>query len=161
MAQQIKGYQEALRELGRIDKTLQKHYKSRAKDIMAPGVAAVKAAYPTGAPLSGLERRWAPGGRTIAPWTAGRIRNSVRAAVYTRKRARTSLAIVISAPIAQVVEFAGKRRGNPLGDALDETLGQPGRIAWPAFIRQRSNIQLGVMAATQEAAAEINRRLAK
>lgn len=161
MTQQITGYREALRELGRIDKNLQKQYKKDARRILEPGVQAIRSAYPAQAPLSGLERPWADKGRKMTPWAAGRIRTSVRAAVYTRKTARTSLAIIIGSPIAVVVEFAGKRTDNQLGENLTQQIGLPGRIAWPAFMRQRVALRAGVEQATMDMARIITTRLAR
>lgn len=161
MTQQITGYREALRELGRIDKNLQKQYKKDARRILEPGVQAIRSAYPAQAPLSGLARSWVDKGRKMAPWAAGRVRTSVRAAVYTRKTARTSLAIVIGSPIAAVVEFAGKQTDNQLGENLTEQIGLPGRIAWPAFAKQEGALRSGVILATADMTRLINQRLAK
>ena len=161
MTQQITGYREALRELGRIDKNLQKQYKKDARRILEPGVQAIRSAYPAQAPLSGLERSWVDKGRKMTPWAAGRIRTSVRAAVYTRKTARTSLAIIIGSPIAVVVEFAGKRTDNQMGENLTKQIGLPGRIAWPAFAKQEGALRSGVILATADMTRLINQRLAK
>lgn len=161
MAQQIKGYREALRELGNIDKNLQKQYKKDSKQILKPAVDAVRAAYPTGAPLSGLSRSWTDKGRKIAPWQAGQIRRSIRPAVYTRKTARTSLAIIVGSPLATIVEFAGAKTNNLLGDNLTAQVHAVPRFAWPAFERQRDAIRTQIMLATTEMTNIINRRLAR
>lgn len=160
MAQQIKGYQEALRELGRIDKTLQKKYKQRASDILAPGVDAVKASFPTEA-LSGMKRSWKvrKGAVQLGKYNAGRVKRSVKVRIYMSKRARTSIALVISSPIANVIEFAGT--DNPMGQNLTNKFRRPARFAWPAFTAKKPMIEAQLASATYDAAQEINRRLAK
>lgn len=158
---QIKGYREALRELGAIDKNLQRQAKQDATRILAPGINAIKTAYPAAAPLSGLNRRWKSGSRNVTPWKIGGIQRSIKSKVTMRKRARTSLAIVVNSPIAQIVEFAGRRNSSKFATALDAAEGRPGRIAWPAFERQKNSIQNAVMASVAEMSRDINRRLAK
>lgn len=158
---QIKGYREALRELGAIDKNLQRQAKRDATRILAPGIDAIKAAYPSSAPLSGMNRRWKSGNRNLTPWKIAGIQRSIKSKVTMRKRARTSLAIVVNSPIAQIVEFAGKRNQSQFSTALDAAEGQPGRIAWKAFSRQRTALQNAVMVSVGEMTRDINRRLAK
>ena len=159
MTQQIKGFKEALRELGRIDRELQKQYKKHGKDLLTPTAKEIKQAFPLKPPLSGMGRKWTDvRGRQVFPYVGAAVRRSVQVKVYTAKKARGTLSIIIKSPAAQVLEFGDQ---GALTYHFDDMYGRPGRIAWPIVQRDKSRINTEVSRLAGEMSNIINRRLAQ
>lgn len=140
---QIQGVGQAIRSLKAIDKDARKEFVRDAKKILQPGITEIQNAYPAEI-LSGLTRAWTVNNRQKFPYDQRRARMGVVPKVDAGRRTKSPIKILQRDPAATIIEFAGRRRGNPLAQSLDSKFGTPGRFAWPAAVRRLSDIQAGM-----------------
>lgn len=127
------GAADAIKALRRIDPDLRKQFTKDVKEIARPIVSAAQNAYPDEY-LSGMTRAWAPRNRPVMPYNARKARAGVQARIDTRRNAHAVIAVVQRDAAASIIDMAGKRNSNPLGNELDR-FGKPSRVMWPAAER--------------------------
>ena len=108
-----------VRELGTIDKELQKEFRAQAAEIAKPAIRAVQDAYRQ-VPLSGMAEKWSDRGRRIFPFDVGRAQRGVRFRLDYRRNANGEMNIEQRDPAAAVIETAGRATGNPLERSLNQ-----------------------------------------
>ena len=157
---EIVGAKEAIKALRKIDPELRKQFNRDAKEITRPVIDAAKKAYPTieGVP-SGLKRNWAQRGATKFPYSQQAAARGLRFKVDTSKKSASVIKIQQVNPAAVIIEVAGKRNANPLGAALDRTVGQPSRILWPAMEAQLPQVTSEMEKAVLDAVSRVNKEL--
>ena len=101
---EVVGLKQTINGLGKIDKQLQKDFKTDATQIAQPAINAAKAVY-TKVPLSGMNRKWQQEGRTRAnfPFVVSKAKNGVKMRFDTRRNAVGVILIEQKQPSAGVV----------------------------------------------------------
>lgn len=124
---EVKGINEAIRSLNKIQPGLRKEFNNEARAIAQPATQAVRNAYRF-VPLSGMNRQWAgPAvkGRKVFPWNLDKARKGVDVVFNTDRRTTGTINIVQRDAGTAIFETAGRKNPNPLGDSLG--LVSPGR----------------------------------
>lgn len=151
------GASDAIKALRKIDPDLRKEFTRQVKDIAAPIVNAAKAAYPDRY-LSGMTRKWSPRGRAIFPYDARKARSGVSAKVNTRRGAHSVIAVTQKDPAASVIDMAGKKTANPLGQRLDQ-YGRPSRVMWPSAEANIDKVQQEMSKAVTDVMKQVSREV--
>jgi hypothetical protein len=107
-----------IKELGTIDKELQKEFRAQAAEIAKPAVLAVRQAY-TRVPLSGMARNWDDRGRRIPPFSVARAQRGVRFRLDYRRNAVGIVQIQQYDQTAAIFETAGRANDNILAFSLN------------------------------------------
>ena len=134
---EVAGAQDAIKALRKIDPELRKQFNRDVKEITAPIIDQAKKDYPpeSGVP-SGVLRNWTQRGGLKFPYTAAAARRGLKAKIDTSRKSRSVIPVQQTTPAAVIMQFAGRGSPNPLGDALDNTIGRGARILWPAAEKQ-------------------------
>lgn len=152
------GAADAIKALRKLDPDLRKQFTKDVKQIAQPIVSAAQNAYPTEY-LSGMTRKWAPKGRPVMPYSVKKARSGVQAKVDTKRGATAVIAVVQRDAAASIVDMAGRRRANPLADALDR-FGRPSRVMWPAADKNIDAVSRELSAAVTDVMQQVSRELA-
>ena len=139
---EVVGVKQAINNLGKIDKQLQKDFKSDATQIAQPAINAGKAVYKS-VPLSGMKYKWQEQGRTRAnfPFTVAKAVSGVRMRFDTRRNAVGVILIEQKDPAAAIFETAGRANSNKLGNALGFVGAGRTRLIGPAVYKARRGIE--------------------
>ena len=157
---EVVGAKEAIKALRKIDPELRKQFTRDAKAITAPVIDAAKKAYPSVEQVpSGLKRNWAQRGNAKFPYSPQAAARGLKFKVDTSKKSASVIKIQQVNPAAIIIEVSGKKNANPLGAALDRTIGQPSRILWPAVEAQLPQVTDEMEKAVLDAVARVNKEL--
>jgi hypothetical protein len=107
-----------INEVRKLEPELSKEFRAKAQELAQPAIEAARDAY-TQVPLSGMERKWAPNGRRVFPFSQSKARSGVRLKFDTRRNAVGVLLIEQRDPATAIFEGAGRRNANPLQASLD------------------------------------------
>ena len=175
--QQIRGLDDALKTLGKMEPTLRREAVKQLKDDVKPIVLAIKARMPT-APLSNwvapkqssARRGRVEAGRSGAAglpfWKASKARSGVSASVRKQsQKGAKGKAILITvrqrdgAGIA--FDMAGRKRP---GNRLDRSLGSAGwgeasRVMWPTVEKHKPQVLASIAQSVSDMETQINRSL--
>jgi hypothetical protein len=143
---EVVGVKQAINNLGKIDKQLQKDFKADATAIAQPAINAAKNVYKS-VPLSGMKYKWQEQGRTRAnfPFTVAKAVAGVRMRFDTRRNAVGVILIEQKDPAAAIFETAGRANANKLNTSLlfvglPVTPGRT-RLIGPAVYKARRGIE--------------------
>lgn len=139
----VKGINEAIRSLNKIQPGLRKEFNNEARSIAQPATQAVRSAYRF-VPLSGMNRRWAgPAvkGRKAFPWNLDKARKGVDVVFNTDRRTLGTINIVQRDLGTAIFETAGRKSPNPLGDSLGFLGSGRTRIIGPVVYSRRDEIE--------------------
>jgi hypothetical protein len=143
---EVVGVKQAINNLGKIDKQLQKDFKADATAIAQPAINAAKNVYKS-VPLSGMKYKWQQQGRTRAnfPFTVAKAVAGVRMRFDTRRNAVGVILIEQKDPAAAIFETAGRANANKLNTSL-LFVGLPvspgrTRLIGPAVYKARRGIE--------------------
>ena len=140
---EVKGINEAIRTLNKIEPGLRKAYNKEARNIAAPAVNAVKDAYKF-VPLSGMNRVWAgPAvkGRKVFPFTLAKARRGVDVTFNTDRKSTGVINVVQRDAGTAIFETAGRKNKNPLGDSLGAISPGRTRVIGPVVYSKRNEIE--------------------
>ena len=139
---EVVGVKQAINNLGKIDKQLQKDFKADATAIAQPAINAAKNVYKS-VPLSGMKYKWQEQGRTRAnfPFTVAKAVAGVRMRFDTRRNAVGVILIEQKDPAAAIFETAGRANSNKLGNALGFVGAGRTRLIGPAVYKARRGIE--------------------
>ena len=139
---EVVGVKQAINNLGKIDKQLQKDFKADATAIAQPAINAAKNVYKS-VPLSGMKYKWQEQGRTRAnfPFTVAKAVSGVRMRFDTRRNAVGVILIEQKDPAAAIFETAGRANSNKLGNALGFVGAGRTRLIGPAVYKARRGIE--------------------
>lgn len=73
------------------------------------------------------------------PYNARKAKSGVQARVDTRRAAHAVIAVVQRDAAATIIDMAGRRNPNPLGNSLNR-FGEPSRVMWPAAERNLDQV---------------------
>jgi len=139
---EIVGVKQAINGLGKIDKELQKQFKSDATAIAQPAINAARNKY-TQVPLSGISRDWVSkkDGRKIKGFNVDKAKNGVQMKFDTRRGAVGVILIIQKDQAAAIFETAGRKTDNSLGRNLVPVQAGRTRLIGPAVYKARRGIE--------------------
>ena len=151
----VVGAKDAIKALGKIDKTLRKEFNADAKQIAQPLISLASSRYPD-APLSGMSRNWQQGSKKIFPYTKAKAVKGLKVKFSTRRNDANVIYVTQADPGAVVFETAG-RGGNSL---LSENLrARSARVLWPAALQALPSIQAELKALVLRVITKVNREV--
>jgi hypothetical protein len=139
---EVKGINEAIRSLNKIQPGLRKEFNNEARAIAQPATDAVRNAYRF-VPLSGMNRQWAGPAvkeRKVFPWNLDKARKGVDVVFNTDRRTTGVINIVQRDAGTAIFETAGRKNPNPLGNSLGYLSPGRTRIIGPVVYSRREEI---------------------
>jgi hypothetical protein len=143
----VDGVKDAINQLGKIDKQLQKQFKADATKIAEPALEAGRKSYARLAnkedpyALSGMSRKWSQGGRQIFPFTVAKAVKGVQMKFDTRRKAIGVILIIQKDVATAVFETAGRKTSNKLGKQLGAIDSGKTRLLQPAVDGAKDKIE--------------------
>lgn len=154
MTMQVQGLESTLKTLQKIQPELKKQFFKDAKQIVRPAVDEAKSAYRSDY-LSGMSRAWKPGGRPLFPWSQASAVSGVGVSTSLSKKQDAVLTIVQKDAGASILDIAGKRTENRLGNALN-AFNTPSRVMWRAYEQHAGDIESEMSKSVDEVMTRIN-----
>lgn len=155
----VTGVKETLRELGKIEPELAKQIKKDVKQITASVVADAKSAVPNQV-LSGFARQW-QGGR-LTPFSSETVRKSITTRFSNRRKGAVAVfAVVMKSAIGTVIDITGRSSSGNLATQLEARFGRASRFMWPAYERNKGQVEQDLQAVVAVIQRETNSRLVK
>ena len=143
---EVVGVKNAINQLGKIDKELQKQFKADATAIAQPAIKAGANSY-TKIPISNFARDWRDlkRGRTIKGFDLAKAQKGVKMRFDTRRNAVGVILIEQKDQAAAIFEVAGRVNANKLDTSL-RIAGYPvsagrTRLIGPAVYRARKGVE--------------------
>lgn len=168
---QVYGIKEALKELNKIDKSLRRQITKDYKQIVSSVITDAKQAVPNAAPLSGMNRRWkTKSGYDIIPeggWNGAIAQKFVVAKISTRRVKEIrgtkvnvgTFRLVWSGLANQVFDISGRNSNNALARSLNSRWGQASRVLWPAYEKNKSQVNDEMLKLCERVMKQVNRNL--
>ena len=156
----VVGIKDTINQLGKIDKELQKQFKSDATAIAQPAINAAKAMY-TRVPLSGMSRDWKQkkDGRKIKGFDVDKAKNGVQMKFDTRRNAVGVILIIQKDQAAAIFETAGRKNTNSLSRNLDPVSAGRTRLIGPAVYRARRGIEAAMKSMIVDTISEVQKKI--
>ena len=139
MTMQVQGLESTLKALQKIQPEVKTQFFKDAKKILKVVVDDAKSLYPAedatknnGSFPSGLSRAWAPGGRPLFPYSQSAAMQGVKIETSLSKKKDAVLTIVQKDGAASVIDYAGTKTVNRLGQALNGWAQKP-RVMWRSY----------------------------
>lgn len=168
---QIYGIKEALKELNKIDRSLRREITKDYKQIVKSVIDDAKSVIPASAPLSGMNRKWkTKSGHEIigdGGWNQAVAQKFLVAKISTRKVKEFggtkvnvgTFRLVWSGIANQTFDIAGRSSSNALANALQAKFGRASRVMWPAYERNKSQVEQEMIQLCDRIMDEVNRNL--
>ena len=143
----VDGVKDAVNQLGKIDKQLQKQFKADATRIAEPALDAGRRSYARMSneadpyALSGMSRKWTQDGRKIFPFTVAKAVKGVQMKFDTRRKAIGVILIIQKDVAAAVFETAGRKTSNKLGKSLGAIDSGATRLLQPAVDGAKDKVE--------------------
>jgi ribosomal protein S5 len=137
---EVVGVKQAINNLGKIDKQLQKDFKADATAIAQPAINAAKKRLQKRAVVRYAIRVDTTQPQTI-PFTVAKAVSGVRMRFDTRRNAVGVILIEQKDPAAAIFETAGRANSNKLGNALGFVGAGRTRLIGPAVYKARRGIE--------------------
>ena len=143
----VDGVKDAVNQLGKIDKQLQKQFKADATRIAEPALDAGRRSYARMSneadpyALSGMSRKWTSDGRKIFPFTVAKAVKGVQMKFDTRRKAIGVILIIQKDVAAAVFETAGRKTSNKLGKSLGAIDSGATRLLQPAVDGAKDKVE--------------------
>lgn len=163
---EIAGAREAIRALNKIEPGLRKQFAEDATRIAQPAIDEAKRRYNAigwgQTKVRGVSRAWAGpavNGRRVMPFNTIKAQNGVKVRVQSDMR-RTALILLEQRDAgAAILESAGRRNPNPLGEALGFLRPSTSRILGPSVFSKREQISDAMNKAMLEVVNRVDREL--
>lgn len=154
---EITGVKDAIKSLRQIDPELRKQFTKDAKKVAQPIIDDAKSSYPEKL-LSGMARPWRQGENLKFPYSQANARKGVRFKVDTSRKAVSIIKVQQKDVAASIVEYAGRKRSNKLGNNLDK-FGRPSRYMWPAAEKNLDTVTREINGLVKEMMDTVSREL--
>lgn len=154
---EMTGVKETIKSLRQIDPDLRKQFTKDARVIAQPIIDDARNRYDETF-LSGMKREWLQNGKPKFPYTQAAARKGVKFKVDTRKKSGTAIKIQQTDVAASIIEVAGKKRDNKLGNALNR-YGQPSRFLWRAAEAKIDQVTRQMTVLIEQVTDRVNREL--
>lgn len=151
---EVRGVQDAVRALRRIDPELRKQFNRDAKTIADPVIRQARQDYPE-MPLSGMARRWS----NILPWDVSKARRGLGIKIDTSRKARNVILLRNRDKAASVFEMAGRRQVDEFAKALGPLRAHRSRVLGPALQERLPEVVRGFERLTAAVVARTNREM--
>ena len=168
---QVYGIKDALKELNKIQPSLRRQITKDYKQIVASVIADAKAAVPSAAPLSGMERKWkTKSGYEIigeGGWSQAIAQKLLVAKISTRRVKEFrgtkvnvgTFRLVWSGIANQTFDIAGRKSSNALARALSSKWGSASRVMWPSYEKNKSQVEAEMLQLRERIMREVDRNL--
>jgi hypothetical protein len=157
------GAKEAVRSLNKIEPGLRKQFAAEATSIAQPAISEAQRRYSAvgwgSTQVKGLSRRWNDGGRPIFPWDSKKASNFVKIRLESDRRRTAVILIEQRNAGTAILEAAGRKNANPLGDALGFIKPRTSRILGPALFSKRAEVTSQMEKAMLTAINKVQREL--
>lgn len=162
MTMQVQGLESTLKVLQKIQPEVKKQFFKDAKQILKVVVEDAKSLYPSedgtknnGGFPSGLSRAWAPGGRPLFPYNQNAAIKGVKIETSLSKKKDAVLTIVQKDGAATVIDYAGTKTANRLGQALNGWAQKP-RVMWRAYEQNAGAVEAEMKKSVDEVMTKVN-----
>ncbi len=160
---ELVGAKEAVRSLNKIEPGLRKEFAAEATRIAQPVITEAQRRYRAVGwgftRVRGVSNRWNDKGRQLFPWDSNKAANSVKIKLEGDRR-RTAVIVLEQRDAATaVLEAAGRKNANPLGDALGFIKPRTSRILGPALFSKRAEVTSQMEKAMLTAINKVQREL--
>jgi hypothetical protein len=168
---EVYGIKDALKELNKIDKSLRREITKDYKQIVSSVINDAKAAVPSYPPLSGMNRQWkTKSGYDIIPaggWNGAVAQKFLAAKISTRKVKEFrgdkvnvgTFRLVWTGLANQVYDISGRKSSNALARALNAKWGRASRLLWPAYEKNKSQVDDEMLKLCERVMDEVSRNL--
>jgi hypothetical protein len=160
---ELVGAKEAVRSLNKIEPGLRKQFAAEATSIAQPAISEAQRRYSAvgwgSTQVKGLSRRWNDGGRPIFPWDSKKASNFVKIRLESDRRRTAVILIEQRNAGTAILEAAGRKNANPLGDALGFIKPRTSRILGPALFSKRAEVTSQMEKAMLTAINKVQREL--
>jgi hypothetical protein len=160
---ELVGAKEAVRSLNKIEPGLRKQFAAEATAIAQPAISEAQRRYSAvgwgSTQVKGLSRRWNDGGRPIFPWDSKKASNFVKIRLESDRRRTAVILIEQRNAGTAILEAAGRKNANPLGDALGFIKPTTSRILGPALFSKRAEVSDQMEKAMLTAINKVQREL--
>ena len=144
----------AIKALKSIDPEYRKQFNRDARTIVAPLLAEAKGNYPQ-MPLSGMKYKWTDArGRTLLPWTIGKVRSGVKFKTSTRRNKAAVLYVTQSDPAGAIFEVAGK--ANPGARFNSNLRNREPQVLWPTAEKHLPQVERGLSDLVRDVIKRVN-----
>jgi hypothetical protein len=160
---ELVGAKEAVRSLNKIEPGLRKQFAVEATRIAQPAISEAQRRYSAvgwgSTRVRGVAGTWNDKGRQLFPWNANKAAKSVKIKLEGDRR-RTAVIVLEQRDAATaVLEAAGRKNANPLGDALGFIKPSTSRILGPALFSKRAEVSDQMEKAMLTAINKVQREL--
>jgi hypothetical protein len=160
---ELVGAKEAVRSLNKIEPGLRKQFAAEATAIAQPAISEAQRRYSAvgwgSTQVKGLSRRWNDGGRPIFPWDSKKASNFVKIRLESDRRRTAVILLEQRNAGTAILEAAGRKNANPLGDALGFIKPRTSRILGPALFSKRAEVSDQMEKAMLTAINKVQREL--
>jgi hypothetical protein len=161
---EVVGLKQTINGLGKIDKQLQKDFKSDATQIAQPAINSGKAVY-TKVPISNFANDWTQrkDGRRIKGFNVDKAKSGVKMRFDTRRNAVGVILIEQKDQGAAIFEVAGRKTSNRLDNSL-RIAGYPvsagrTRLIGPAVYKARRGIEAEMLKMIKTTIATVQKEM--
>ena len=154
---EITGVKEAIKSLRQIDPELRKQFTKDARAVAQPIIDDARSRYDETF-LSGMKREWIQNGNAKFPYSQAKARRGVKFKVDTSRKTGTAIKIQQTDPAAAIIEVAGKKTANKLGNNLNR-FGQPSRFLWRAAEQKLNQVTAEMSRLVAEVMERVNREV--
>ena len=156
---EVIGIRDAVKTLKKLEPAVYKEFRKQAvtalKPITLDAQAALNNAGP--APLSGMARKWAPGGRQIFPYVQTKAVRGVKVSLRPSKAA--FLTVQQKDGNGAIFDIAGRSTTNRFGEALTRRFGKASRSMWPAAEANEAKVRDNLADLVQTVAKQTETKL--
>lgn len=156
---EVIGIRDAVKTLKKLEPAIYKEFRREAvtalKPITLDAQATLNNAGP--APLSGMARKWAPGGRQIFPWSQTKAVRGVKVSLRPSKAA--FLTVQQKDASGAIFDIAGRSTTNRFGEALTRRFGRASRTMWPAADANETKVRDNLADLVQTVAKQTETKL--
>lgn len=156
---EVIGIRDAVKTLKKLEPAVYKEFRREAvtalKPITLDAQATLNNAGP--APLSGMARKWAPGGRQIFPWSQTKAVRGVKVSLRPSKAA--FLTVQQKDAAGAIFDIAGRSTTNRFGEALSRRFGKASRSMWPAADANETKVRDNLADLVQTVAKQTETKL--
>jgi hypothetical protein len=138
------GAKEAVRSLNKIEPGLRKQFAVEATRIAQPAISEAQRRYSAigwgSTRVRGVAGTWNDKGRQLFPWNPNKAAKSVKIKLEGDRRRTAVIVLEQRDPGTAVLEAAGRKNANALGDALGFIKPRTSRILGPALFSKRGEV---------------------
>jgi len=141
---ELVGAKEAVRSLNKIEPGLRKQFAVEATRIAQPAISEAQRRYSAigwgSTQVRGVSGTWNDKGRQLFPWNPNKAAKSVKIKLEGDRRRTAVIVLEQRDPGTAVLEAAGRKNANALGDALGFIKPRTSRILGPALFSKRGEV---------------------